>query len=283
MNDFLERLTTSDYFNIIKTTLKDSVYIEELNNKDFYVIQDYIVTYIDIDKVVLKIYPEEMIVNYYKMWKFFNSRRLLKNIFTDIQGDGNTIIISLNSETKEVFTVWYSLLLFPVQDQQYKNYKQTCLLLDHLVWDNVVSNNSIFVLPYSLKEHKLIAYTHLGQIYCNNSEYLPLISEGISQISFSKSVKEYPQDILGKKKKKKNMWVENDKLNFTIPSSKNNKRIQTFSSVLKKTLSINYQNSNGIWKIKNNVKSKKSYPFKITIRPYYDKDDLHSIKYNTVL
>ena len=42
MNDFLERLIDSDYFDIMKTKLKNSVNIEELNSKEFYVIKDYV-------------------------------------------------------------------------------------------------------------------------------------------------------------------------------------------------------------------------------------------------
>mgnify|MGYP007099924947 FL=1 len=72
MNDFLERLVESDYFDIMKTKLKDSVNIEELNSKEFYVIKDYVVAFINNNNLYLKIYPEEMCINYYKMWTFFN-------------------------------------------------------------------------------------------------------------------------------------------------------------------------------------------------------------------
>lgn len=285
MNDFLERLVESDYFDIMKTKLKDSVNIEELNNKEFYVIKDYVVAFINNNILYLKIYPEEMCINYYKMWTFFNSRRLLKKVFNVIQGDGNTIIIPLQENSKDIFIEWYSFILFPVNDQQYKNYWQTCLLISHLDWNKVVNNSSIFIIPYSLKEHKLIAYTHLGKIYCNNNEFLPVISEGISQVSFNKNISEYPSHIVDKINDSKSMWIENDKLNFTIPSSKNNKNILVFSASLRKALSINYQNNGELWvDKKSQYHSYNPYPtYKNILPSYYDQEDLNSIRYSSLL
>lgn len=291
INDFLDNLVENKHCNIFKTILRESINIKELNGKEFYVINDYIVVFIVDQNIVLKIYPEEMCISFYKMWNFFNSRRVLKQLFNNVKGDGNTIIIPKQERMEEIFIDWYSLLLFPVKDQQYTNYSQNCLIIDLLGWKHVVSKNSVFIIPYSLKEHKLTAYTHLGQLRFDGKEFLPMISEGISQISFDKNIKEYPPNLIEKINKSKNMWIENDKLNFTIPSNKNNKKTLVFSSVLRKALAINYQDDKGLWKEdktfkvdKNSQKKYKvSYSQKKKLLPYYDNEDLNSIKYSSLL
>lgn len=159
INDFLDNLVENKHYNIFKTILRESINIKELNGKEFYVINDYIVVFIVDQNIVLKIYPEEMCISYYKMWIFFNSRRVLKQLFNNVKGDGNTIIIPKQERMEEIFIDWYSLLLFPVKDQQYTNYSQNCLIIDLLGWKHVVSKNSVFIIPYSLKEHKLTAST----------------------------------------------------------------------------------------------------------------------------
>lgn len=237
MKNFLDRLVSSNEFNIEKASLKNNIEADNIS-KIFYLVDDYIIIDVFEDKWIAKILISEMNISYEKQFYFYNSRKLLKNTFGDkVSGNGNDIIIKTKNidVLKQSFILWLSYLRFPVLDKDVKKFNDTRLILSRLGWRRD-AELSTFFLPYSLKENKIKAFTPLGKVLFDNDEFVPILNRDVSIIRYPDTINiDFNEEIKSTIMESNFLWLEGKELYSVVRGNRKNNAsiILTMKNTLK--------------------------------------------------
>ena len=270
----LEEFCKKSNYNIKKIEIFNKDILA--TGKDF-LLMDSIVISVANNGWVASIYPDLYRISS-KNWVVFswNSKFLSNKYDQFLIKDGKLIAREGKIETGLLLLEFMSLMQYPIKDDSYKEYMNSCDMMSQLGWKKILK----YPFYPSNTENGLELYTIYGPIVFKNTKYVPIKLTVSNVYYFPEALHYLSDEEIQKISQNKYISVEESGIKVVVENEKY-RHVDIIAQSLLKVIGVRYQKNwnviNSGTTIKNPLYSLKSSPLSHLMPDY---SDIHTMENN---